>query len=247
MERYEFSGIAKKKENKKNSKMRIDIDQVRENGQHPYSDFLFGRMPIGRAAYRREYMGRREPYELGSIQYDTLATALRLANLTLRELYQEFGIELQVPNQAKELVELLPALTEDQLYQLRTIVDYMMPALYRENVLSLTTPVYKVRYLYEYSNLKMDEDLYSSIRRIQKDPSATLDIASLPKIAAQLDISIHWLLELPNDCYVYANDPTSEWLIDHFCFLPDREQAIILQCVRMVIEKNQEEKADDVR
>lgn len=81
-------------EETRTSSARIELGQVKDASQYPYSDFIFGRMPE-KAKYRQGFTQRRELceeyYTPNRVQYFDLAEVIESLKLSIRELYHEFG------------------------------------------------------------------------------------------------------------------------------------------------------------
>ena len=71
---------------------------------------------------------------------------------------------------------------------------------------------------------------------VRKDYAA-MRLSILPYVSKQLDISLHWILNLDDQHIVLAKSGETETIMDYFCLLPPSRKTSIYEAVRNVVLK----------
>ena len=64
-----------------------------------------------------------------------------------------------------------------------------------------------------------------------------IELSLIPYVSQNFDVSPHWLLGLDESHTVLAQNGETEFVMDHFCFLPDDRKQMILQAVQTAVAK----------
>lgn len=164
------------------------------------------------------------------INNQSLTCALRIAELTLRDVYDKLKIECPYPNKyAKELIEQCEKLDEKSRKVILKMFYDLSVDWWKEDTVSMNSPKQKLR---EVVGRRMGR---GSVPNRTSRLFRPYSMQNSPRDCNTVGVSVHWLYGL-NDMPFFSKEPLVDKIVDAFCFVPEDNQEGLLAFVKKYAE-----------
>lgn len=177
------------------------------------------------------------------LSYDMIPELLRIAELDGKAFFELLGVS--VPSAGTDFERLgfmLDRLPRDTVERIKQSAFTLSADWWRSEEISSLQPTLRIHRTLERVTTK-SERAYSLPEELTESwhdqhGNTTVSIRSLPKVAAYLGISLHWLMRLPPDIGLYGENFGTDVIIDAYSFMSKETR---LQFLRAVITTYRDE------
>lgn len=172
-----------------------------------------------------------------NITYDTLPVFLQKSGLTMRDLFAHLGIEVAFPNnQAAQIATYCKDLSNDEIQRIYKIVKMTAPALPFEDPkmgpLKRLTSLYRTTFSVNKEN--KDEARQGKARNNITVSASAISFNSIIQIANEMELSLHWILNLGDEISVYTDSPMIDSILDYFSFSSPQLKKVFLNLLQEI-------------
>lgn len=191
----------------------------------------------------RRTMHKVDEHHIRRFSYDMLPELLRIAELDGKAFFDLLGVP--VPSAGVDfdrLAFMLDRLPRDTVEHIKQTAFALSADWWRSEDISVLQPTLRIHRTLERVTTKSErvatlpEELSESWR--DQHGHTTISIRSLPKIAAYLGVSLHWLMRLPPDIGLYGENCGTDVILDAYSFMSKETR---LQFLRAVITTYRDE------
>lgn len=172
--------------------------------------------------------------------YSMLPDFLIISELTLREFYNLLGKNIkELPADEIELIKYANNLSEEKLINVLNLVNELLPAyFFEEDIINLPPTKLSLALAKRKFGMITRGDIPDAFLRAYKDKhkGTNILIDGFPEVSEFLEVSLHYLLKMPNDTLLYANTPLSEELHDKYMLLQPYLKEKVLSTVKTLSE-----------
>ena len=187
----------------------------------------------------REYrICMRTKFDPQKIRVENLGLLLDVAGLTVLEAYSGNKFRPRISEEDRAMLSNCQKLTSPDYSELtmliRELTDVWWDDMDLPTVKSRLLEAIRRRTLIEQRHDPTNERFTEHMALVWGERKVRLDLDEMPEAAYLLDVSLHWLLALPDSNYFFCYSARAQHFYDEYMLTPPRTREILRQTVNSI-------------